>query len=544
MKVCRKCRQLFEDASARYCPADGTTLSEVHEESPHAPDTLAGQVIDGRFRIISKLGAGGMGTVYLAHQESVERKVAIKVMSGTADQASIQRFFREARSTSALRSVHTVVVHDFGKTSAGQLYLAMELLEGTGLDCLLSRQRALPWPRALHIAAQVAESLAEAHDKGLVHRDLKPSNVFLVPMGDDPDFVKVLDFGIAKVASEGLTTEITQKGSVLGTPTYMSPEQARSDDIDGRSDLYALGVLLYQLISGRPPFAGDTPLATILKHVEDDVPPFDVPGAPPPVAQEIRELVLSLLEKDPDRRVQSARLARRRLLAILGTHGPAAHHPATPAPDALLPTVDMEAAVAPKRVETPPPASEGTLTDELSGRLGRSRTRRGLFGALLAAVVVATATTVALMPGSTEPGQPAAPPATSEDATSSVPADAAVVAVAEDDAGTTIAQADDAGAAVVDAATAPPDSGARAPEVRSEAAPKRFVLDSKPSGARIKGLTQDGEALPRTPITLDVPADSLELTLSKKDYISRTITIDENLTDDLVVPLTLDTPLP
>ena len=315
MKVCNRCGA-FYDGDLQFCPTDGQPLSELPGQ-PDGQDPLIGQVLDGRYRVLSLIGKGGMATVYRGVQVSTNREVALKVVREKTTQEGHLRFLREARAISELRNVHTVTLFDSGRTKEGVLYMAMELLEGQTLAERLSRQGALPWQKALHIIAQIAESLAEAHEKHIVHRDLKPGNVFLVSMSDDPDFVKVLDFGIAKLRRSGLVTSITGQGQVLGTPRYMAPEQARGVQVDERADLYALGIVLYEMIAGRAPFEARRPVALMIMHCNDPVPRpqrFN-PGLRFP--SELKELLDGLLEKDPEARIATAAMVRDQALAIL-----------------------------------------------------------------------------------------------------------------------------------------------------------------------------------------------------------------------------------
>jgi len=281
-------------------------------------ESLIGRLLDGRYTIRNKLGQGGMGTVYLGRQESMGRDVAIKVMRSVCaeNDQQVARFMAEASTASQLRHPNTVIVHDFGQTEHGLLYLVMELLEGLPLSKLLKAEGALHWQRCLRIMIQVLGSLAEAHDKGFLHRDIKPDNIMVGRLGDNPDFAKVLDFGIAKSLGAA-NTGMTATGTVLGTPRYMSPEQATDRPVDGRADLYSLGVVLFEMLTGTPPFASETPVALLLKHVTE--PPPDIRTTYPHVAlpESLHRLLGSLLAKNPARRPADARVARRACEALL-----------------------------------------------------------------------------------------------------------------------------------------------------------------------------------------------------------------------------------
>ncbi len=272
-------------------------------------DPLLGEVLGGRFVVLKKIGAGGMGAVYRARQEGMDRDVAVKVLLGdlAENETVLRRFTLEALAVSRLRHPNTIQIFDYGQTPQGNPYIAMEMLEGLTLHDLLRQERPLPIRRALRIMAQVAASLSEAHGKGIVHRDLKPENIFLVNVGDNPDYVKVLDFGVAKLRDAGDDKgTLTQAGSIFGTPRYMSPEQCSALPVDGRSDLYSLGVMVYEMITGVAPFQSDQPLTLLLSHVNEiPVPPGSVTDIQV-IPAEVEDFVLKLLAKLPDERIQLA----------------------------------------------------------------------------------------------------------------------------------------------------------------------------------------------------------------------------------------------
>ena len=258
----------------------------------------------GRYRIIKHLAAGGMARVYVAEQAPLGREVALKILHRefSEDLDSVKRFEREAIAVSKLTHPNTITVFDFGQAEDGQFYLAMEFLEGEPLSNRLKKVGALAPQDALAIAAQVSRSLAEAHQKGIVHRDLKPDNIFLGQI--ERNFVKVLDFGIAKLMKSEPVTKLTQMGAIPGTPEYMSPEQARGEELDGRSDLYALGIVLYEMLSGKAPFTAPTFLATALKHLSQPPPPLPR-TVPAPLASFIINVALA---KSPNDRPATADL--------------------------------------------------------------------------------------------------------------------------------------------------------------------------------------------------------------------------------------------
>jgi eukaryotic-like serine/threonine-protein kinase len=271
---------------------------------------MLGRTLDGRFTMLARLGAGSMGTVYRARHRGIGRDVALKILrrDRAIDEHAKRRFLREARANCLLSSPHTVTVFDFGQAASGELFLAMELLEGESLGQRMRRLIRIPIGQALEICRQALQSLGEAHSKGIIHRDLKPDNLFHARILDLPrgeEILKVLDFGIAKIAGntgEPMNAVETQAGTVFGTPRYMSPEQAQGKPLDGRSDFYSLGVILYEMITGRPPFTDEDAVVVMARHVKTP-PPSMAKAAPdlklPP---NLEALVTRLLSKDVDSR--------------------------------------------------------------------------------------------------------------------------------------------------------------------------------------------------------------------------------------------------
>lgn len=305
MKVCPDCSNEYDD-DLTHCPHDGTPL-QLPEWQNNPPTDLVGRKVAGRFEVKELLGAGGMGSVYLAIQEPVGRRIALKVLNDelNRDSESVSRFRREAKAASLLKNPHTVTLYDFGQDEDGLLFLAMELLEGETLSDRLKRVDRLEWQNVLEFARQITESLSEAHQAGIVHRDLKPDNIFITHNGSQRERLKVLDFGIARLLKSVEGTEsLTQKGIIFGTPGYMSPEQAKGIEVDSRADLYALGVILYELLSGSPPFTSESIVMLLSQHITEEPEPLHErePSVPKPVS----DLVMRLLEKEPDARAQSA----------------------------------------------------------------------------------------------------------------------------------------------------------------------------------------------------------------------------------------------
>jgi serine/threonine-protein kinase len=289
---------------------------------PPADGDLTGRLLNNRYLIEGKLGEGGFGAVYRATQTQMNRKVALKVLHAkmARDQQVIGRFKREAQASSLLRAPHTVQVYDFDQSPEGIMYLAMELLQGRSLHAILATDGPLPPARLVRVLDGIADSLGEAHAHGIVHRDIKPENIYLEPR-PEPDFVKVLDFGIAKIVSgEGLASggpALTAAGQTLGTLEYMSPEQLMGAQLDGRSDLYALGILGYELVTGGLPFEVKTPGEMITAHLKS-MPPPPSQRAPtrqiPPLLDQILLKLMAKKREDRFRDTSELRVELQRLM--------------------------------------------------------------------------------------------------------------------------------------------------------------------------------------------------------------------------------------
>ncbi len=265
--------------------------------------TLRQQVFEsrsiGRYQLRRRLGVGGMGEVWAAWHRGLQREVALKILRAPGDpEQAAARFEREVRAMTELTHPNTVRVFDFGATDDGITYYAMELLVGETLVELVAREGPLPAARAVYLVAQASRALAEAHARGLVHRDVKPENLFVTVAGGEPDFVKVLDFGIVRREAEAASDNLTKTGSIAGTPAYLAPEVVRGEAATARADVYALGAVLYFLLTGRHAFTGDSVVALLLAQLNDPVtPPSVVLGRP--VAADLEALVMRCLSKDP-----------------------------------------------------------------------------------------------------------------------------------------------------------------------------------------------------------------------------------------------------
>lgn len=296
---------------------------------------LEGRVLDGRFEILRRLGAGGMGSVYLARQKSMDRDVAVKVLNPdkTEDKEARHRFRVEAAAVSRLRNPHTISVYDFGEDRDGGLFLVMELLDGSPLSEILSVKGTLPFKTAVGIVEQILDSLHEAHRAGVLHRDLKPENVFVTQNPDGSYFVKVLDFGIAKVMG-GSVSSRTWAGVVFGTPAYMSPEQVMGRELDARTDLYAVAVMLFQMLVGRLPVSGKSPLEIGIRKVRTRPPRLDEAAPDLDFPRGAADFLDNALDPDREKRPRDTDDFRRRLRAAFDVLDPSAPPSARSRPEA------------------------------------------------------------------------------------------------------------------------------------------------------------------------------------------------------------------
>jgi serine/threonine-protein kinase len=260
----------------------------------------------GRYQLKQLIGQGGMGEVWSAYHVALRRNVAVKILrpDSNADETAVTRFEREARATAELNHPNTVRVYDYGVTDDGLWYYAMELLEGEDLSSLLKRGAIEP-VRAADLILQASRALAEAHKRGIVHRDIKPANLFLCTLGGDADFIKVLDFGLAKLAENANQSQLTQAGMAVGTPSWVSPEVVMGHRADAAADVYALGAVLYALVTGGPPFSGDDMRAVLMAHLrQTPTRPSERLGRPIPAGLEA--IIMRCLDKEPSRRYQDA----------------------------------------------------------------------------------------------------------------------------------------------------------------------------------------------------------------------------------------------
>ncbi len=304
MILCHQCGTPHGEVD-RFCPSCGVASAAGAEASK---DPLVGRTIAGSYVILELVGVGGMGRVYRAEQRMLGRTVAIKVIHPhlLSDEQSVARFYTEARAASRLNHPNSVSIIDFGRTDDGILYLVMEYLQGKDLARLIREDGPLPLPRVCEIVRAVLDALGEAHALDVVHRDLKPENVIIERLRAGGDLVKVVDFGLAKLLSgqQQGTTSITLPGLVCGTPDYMSPEQGRGEEVDARGDIYSVGVMLFELLTDRLPFLGDTPTNVVLKHIQEPVPDPRELVPERGIPDSLVEIVMHALAKSPAERYQ------------------------------------------------------------------------------------------------------------------------------------------------------------------------------------------------------------------------------------------------
>lgn len=265
---------------------------------------MLGRLLDGRYRLVRKIGEGGMGSIYRAVHTEMLRTCAIKLLTSVSpgNEDAVPRFKGEAMMASRIDNVHAVTIYDSGQTEDKILFLAMEFIDGKALSRVIAEERLLPIERVIHITNQIAEALTAAHALNIIHRDLKPDNIMITRKGKDSDFVKVLDFGIAKtVTEEG--ENLTKTGFVLGTPVYMSPEQILGEKLDPRSDLYSLAIIVYEMLSGRLPFTGDNPQAIMMKRIISE--PIRLRTVAPSISETVERVVMEGLARDRDSRTPS-----------------------------------------------------------------------------------------------------------------------------------------------------------------------------------------------------------------------------------------------
>jgi serine/threonine protein kinase len=297
MKFCPICEKRFGDES-EVCDADGARLKKSGTEE----ERLIGRLMKGRYQVRKKLGAGGMGSVYLAEQVSIGRKVALKILHGAfaTDEEFVRRFRHEARMAASLNHHNIVTVYDFDQGDDGSLFIAMEYVDGRSLSEIIKHEAPLDIGRAVRLGSQIAEGVGAAHRVGVIHRDIKPDNIMVVGVGEKEE-VKLMDFGIARLRDTGAMTRLTRSGVLMGTPAYMAPEQIEGGgEVSERTDIYALGLVLYEMLSGGAPFKASTPGTVMVKQLREMPVPLRKLRSEVPAA--VERVVMQALEKKPQSR--------------------------------------------------------------------------------------------------------------------------------------------------------------------------------------------------------------------------------------------------
>jgi serine/threonine-protein kinase len=301
MKRCVNCNREFKDGVS-FCPYDGFALGPAEERDP-----LVGRTLDYKFRLDEKIAEGGMGRVYKATHVHLKQTVAVKVLHAhlASDEVAVERFRREARASAQINHPNAIAVTDFGvMQEEGIAYLVMEFLEGVELRDRIKKSTRIDLEETYYIVLQTCAGLEAAHAKGIIHRDLKPDNIWLISSQEQIPQIKVIDFGIAKLKASAETSKLTRQGMLVGTPYYMSPEQCQEEELDPRSDIYSLGVIVYEMLTGRVPFEASNPIGVVLKHIHEA--PEPIRKRQPDVPDVVERVVLRALSKERAGRQETA----------------------------------------------------------------------------------------------------------------------------------------------------------------------------------------------------------------------------------------------
>ncbi len=300
-KICLECNREFTGIIAN-CPHDNSLLFT------RVQDPFVGTTLAGTYEIESVIGTGGMGVVYKARHAMMDRTVAIKMLQSQliSDSMSVKRFQQEGKAASRIKHPHVITVYDFGISPTGQPYIVMDYLEGEALADVIKRDGQVAVERAIKILIQACDALDHAHKMGVIHRDLKPTNIMLSKDEDHLDFVRVVDFGVAKLINSGQEGQkLTQAGEVCGSPVYMSPEQCMGMDLDKRSDIYSMGILIYETLTGRLPILGKTMVDTMSKHISDSPLRFSETRPDLYIPERLESVFFKALAKNPNERHQT-----------------------------------------------------------------------------------------------------------------------------------------------------------------------------------------------------------------------------------------------
>ncbi len=494
-------------SSAAPANAEGAT----GQASKSGPDPLIGRSINERFKVTGLIARGGMGKVYKAEQAPLGRVCAIKVLNpnytGEHDPEFHKRFFLEASISSKLTHPNTVTIFDYGRTDDNVYYMAMEYLEGRTLHRTLREEGPFTEERATHIARQICRSLREAHSLGVIHRDLKPANVYLIEHGDEKDFVKVLDFGLVKNIDESKGEDLTQTGLFMGSPKYMAPEQIRGEHVDARTDIYALGIILYEMVTGKVPFDRPNSVNILMAHVNERVPPLREMLPSIQCSEALESTIFKCVEKNPDDRFKTMDEV---LSALKRAGGGALSGTVSGSMSERSGAFDLLSTTGSFTPQPSPVPGSGLSSDSGSGAIlgttgsgaqaEQPKKKTGLFvgGAVAVAAVIAV---IAMASSKSSDPQPPSAPAAS--------------------AATTAAATGSASAAP--SATGATTATATATASAAVEEPTKLKVDTEPSGAQVR---EDGTILcDKTPCDVLVGDKPRKLSLELNGYKAETISV-------------------
>ena len=467
-RVCAQCGAEYP-SDQRFCPTDGSPL-----RSKTGGTGIIGEIIAERYHVVKALGEGGMGQVYLAEQVKMRRMCALKVMRPqlATDADAVRRFGAEAENASRIAHPNVAAIYDFGETPEGLVYLAMEFVDGPSLASMLARERVMPSGRVATIGKQVADALSAAHELGIVHRDLKPDNVMIVRAKDGTERVKVVDFGIAKAMADG-RTQMTRTGFVLGTPAYMSPEQIAGDKLDGRSDLYSLGCMLFEMLTGQSPFSGPTGEIVLHRRLTEEA--AKVRTLSPDCPKNLEGVITRLLSRRVDDRFQHAAELSEALDECIDEDDRRGTRPKTPIHSKA--TIVMNKAGATKVIHA---TARAATTKRKAQR--KAQPNYLMWGGIAAAVVIAVGGVIAWRTLS----KPA--PAPNTVAQASVPSTSQSSSPSPSQSSPSLSAASQAPSAAqptpdTQAAATPPQATV-APSTPSKSAPKKQPAKEKPTPTR------------------------------------------------------------